>query len=276
MLQEARLSCPVRGCALPLAAASGGVACERGHRFDRARGGSLNLLQPDQRRSREPGDTAEAVVARERLAERGLDRALRITLQELVADQALDASAALLELGCGVGTLLQDLAAVTDAERFGMDLSAPAARAAARRARPATCLVANADYRLPFLTASLTLALSIKAPRPLGELARILRPGGRLLLGLPTRDDLLELRAATAGAGLARDPLEVCLASLPVELVAEQRLEVRERWRLAASDLQDLLAISYRGQRLSESRRAAQVADLDVTLGTHLLICRRC
>jgi SAM-dependent methyltransferase len=215
------------------------------------------------------------VAARERLAERGLDRALRVLLCELVKEAALTAEDALLELGVGVGSLLSEVGPVTAAECFGIDLSSPGLRAAARRARSATCLVANADYRLPFLDGCLALALSIKAPRPLEELARVVRPGGQLLLGLPTRDDLAELRAATAGGALPRDPLEGFLKALPAEWQMERQLEVRERLWLGPEELQDLLAIAYRGQRLSEARRAEALTGLEVTLGTHVLVCRR-
>jgi 23S rRNA (guanine745-N1)-methyltransferase len=270
-----RLRCPVRACLAALAEAPGGFACERGHRFDRARGGALNLLQPDQRRSSEPGDPASAVAARERLAAAGVDAALRDLLVGLVLDRELEPDSGLLEIGCGVGSLLVDLAAATPGERFGIDLAAEAVRIAARRTRPALCLVANADHRLPFLDASLDLALSIKAPRPLAELARVVRPGGRLLLGLPTPDDLLELRQETAGAGLTRDPSGNLLESMPPGWTFRERCLIRERRWFPADELRDLAAIAYRGQRRREAERLASLSGLEVTLGTQLFELER-
>ena len=40
--------------------------CRRGHSFDLARSGYLNLLQPQDRRARRPGDSAEVRAARRR------------------------------------------------------------------------------------------------------------------------------------------------------------------------------------------------------------------
>ena len=39
------------------------MICPRGHSFDVARSGYINLLQPQERRSRNPGDSADAVAA---------------------------------------------------------------------------------------------------------------------------------------------------------------------------------------------------------------------
>ena len=62
------LLCPVRGCHLALTREEKRVVCARGHSFDIARSGYINLLQPQERRSKNPGDTADAVAARRRLA----------------------------------------------------------------------------------------------------------------------------------------------------------------------------------------------------------------
>lgn len=271
MSKTQRLRCPVRACLSALVEQPGGFGCERGHRFDRARGGSLNLLQPDQRRSSEPGDPASAVAARERLALAGVDAALRDLVIGLVLDRELGPGSGLLELGCGVGSLLSDLGAATAGERFGIDLAAEAVRAAARRSRPALCLVANADHRLPFLDASLDAVVSIKAPRPMDELARVLRPGGLLLLGLPTPDDLVELRRVTAGSGLSRDPGGSLLERIPAGWRLEARCLVEERRWFPADELRDLAAIAYRGQRRREAERLASLPGLQVTLATQLL-----
>ena len=61
------LICPVRGCGLALTRDEKRAFCSRGHSFDVARSGYINLLQPQDRRSKEPGDTKEAVAARRRL-----------------------------------------------------------------------------------------------------------------------------------------------------------------------------------------------------------------
>ena len=66
------LLCPVRECHLPLVREDRRVFCPRAHSFDVARSGYLNLLQPQDRRSKQPGDTTEAVAARRRLHDLGV------------------------------------------------------------------------------------------------------------------------------------------------------------------------------------------------------------
>ena len=63
------LLCTVHGCRRPLLPAGRRVACRRGHSFDVARRGYLNLLQPQDRRARRPGDTAGVLAARRRFLE---------------------------------------------------------------------------------------------------------------------------------------------------------------------------------------------------------------
>ena len=55
------LLCPVRDCHLPLAREGKRLVCARGHSFDISSTGYVNLLQPQDRQSKQPGDTADAV-----------------------------------------------------------------------------------------------------------------------------------------------------------------------------------------------------------------------
>src|SRR5215207_8392324 len=101
--RSARLACPVRDCGAPLARAERQLVCPRGHAFDLARAGYANLLQPQARRSRTPGDGPQAVAARERLAGVGFDGALALALAERAGALALAPGAGVLDAGCGVG-----------------------------------------------------------------------------------------------------------------------------------------------------------------------------
>jgi len=79
------LLCPVRGCQLALAREEKRVVCPQGHSFDIARSGYLNLLQPQDRRSKNPGDTVAAVAARRRLHDRGVTEPLLCGIAETIA-----------------------------------------------------------------------------------------------------------------------------------------------------------------------------------------------
>jgi 23S rRNA (guanine745-N1)-methyltransferase len=92
------LLCPLADCHLPLEQEGRRVVCARGHSFDIARSGYINLLQPQDRRSREPGDSAAAVKARRRLHDRGITEPLLKAIGDFINgdDVVLDA-------GCGEG-----------------------------------------------------------------------------------------------------------------------------------------------------------------------------
>src|ERR1700676_4460030 len=101
------LLCPVRDCHLPLARAEGRLVCPRNHSFDIARRGYINLLQPQERRSRQPGDTVAAVAARRRLHDRGVTQPLFLAIKRTLAASSRDT---VLDAGCGDGFYLASLA----------------------------------------------------------------------------------------------------------------------------------------------------------------------
>src|SRR3954465_3550957 len=101
------LLCPVRDCHMPLAREEKRLVCPRKHSFDIARSGYINLLQPQDRRSRQPGDTAEAVAARRRLHDRGVTQPMLQAIAEITAPSENDVA---LDVGCGDGFYLGTLA----------------------------------------------------------------------------------------------------------------------------------------------------------------------
>src|ERR1700732_4488447 len=97
------LVCPIRGCHAPLKREERRVICPRGHSFDVARSGYINLLQPQERRSKQPGDTAAAVRARRRLHDLGVTGPLLDALAKILAPSPSDI---VLDAGCGDGFYL--------------------------------------------------------------------------------------------------------------------------------------------------------------------------
>jgi hypothetical protein len=79
------LVCPVRDCRMALLREERRLLCPRRHSFDIARSGYINLLQPQERRSKRPGDTVAAVAARRRLHDRGLSEPLLHAIEQTVA-----------------------------------------------------------------------------------------------------------------------------------------------------------------------------------------------
>lgn len=253
------LICPVRDCGEPLARRERVLVCPRGHSFDVARSGYANLLQPQDRRSKIPGDSRAAVEARRRLLDAGYGEPLLRALLDEIEALGLPAGAAVLDVGCGEGYYLGSIARQLDVEAHGVDLSAAAVELAARRYPGASWIVANADRSLPYATGAFDLILSIDARLNPAEMRRVLKAGGRLLVAVPAPDDLIELRAAVLGEGRLRDRLELAAGRLAADFEIAARRAVREGSRLNPGEIRDALAATY---RLRDSRLPA-VSGLD-------------
>lgn len=264
-LADGLLACTVRDCGEPLGRLERTWRCPRGHAFDVARRGQVNLLQPQDRRSQAAGDPAEAVAARARLLDAGVGAALL----EAVADELASESGPIVDLGCGTGHLLGGLGPGGPA-RIGIDLSAPAIDLAARRFPDVAWVVANADRRLPLVSGRISAVLSVHGRRNPAEVARVLAPGGRFLVAVPAPDDLAELRAVALGAAPARDRVPDLLAELDPWFALGARRTVRTTHRLERPALLDLLHGTYRGERASVDSRCAGLDVLEVTLASEL------
>jgi len=187
------LLCSVRDCRLRLVRDERRMVCPRGHSFDIARSGYINLLQPQERRARHPGDTPEAVGARQRLHALGVVEPLRLAIAEAIAATPHDA---VLDAGSGDGFYLGTLQSETGFDAHGIDISIPAVDAAARRYPACEWVVANADRVVPYADKSFSVVLSITARMNPGEFRRVLRDDGRLLVAVAAPDDLIELRGS--------------------------------------------------------------------------------
>ena len=266
------LACTVRHCRSPLVSDGRRYACANGHSFDVARSGYVNLLQPQERRSRNPGDTAEAVAARRRFFARGLAQPL---VEAIVRALPLLPSDTLVDAGCGEG---HHLAAFRDAygvEACGVDISVPAIDLAARRHPGCLWIVANADRFLPFPDASVTAVTSITARLNAEEFHRVLAPGGALLIALPGTDDLIELREGVQGEGLERDRAARTLAEFAPHFALERHETIRHTAHLDREAMTDVLSSSYRGLRTRERERLASLDPMNVTLSRDLLLFRK-
>jgi 23S rRNA (guanine745-N1)-methyltransferase len=269
------LACSVRGCGAPLERGASAFTCARGHAFDVARSGYVNLLQPQDRRSKEPGDSPEAVFARRALHDAGFGRALTTTLIDCVERADVPSGAACADLGCGEGTHLFALVDHFRFAGFGVDLSVHAIEAAAKRHSGVTWIVANADRTLPFLDGSLALVVSIDGRRNTPEIARVLAPGGAYVVAVPAEDDLAELREAVLGAADAPDRTAAVLKETAGGFDLVERTVARERRRFGPSELALLAVSSYRCGRTRERDKLATVGELDITSSHHVLRLRR-
>ncbi|HLG63174.1 MAG TPA: methyltransferase domain-containing protein [Ktedonosporobacter sp.] len=192
------LTCPV--CHVALAESDQTLKCANRHSFDMAREGYVNLLL-----KRLPGDSKAMLQARRDFLERDHYRPLSDTLNELVASHIHNTPSPvnILDAGCGEGYYLGRLHQYLTSRQLsiqsccvGVDISKDAIRMAAKRYRETLFVVTNLKERLVFADDTFQALLNIFAPRNAQEYARVLAPGGLLVVVIPGPTHLLQLRSA--------------------------------------------------------------------------------
>ena len=265
-----KLRCTVRNCNQPLVQIENGIGCEAGHRFDQAKEGYWNLTQPQDKKSANPGDSREAVLARSRWLERGHASGLITTLATWIPD--LLPETRILDLGCGDGSFGPSLFPDHAANFCGIDLSKPAIKLAARRWPQATWVLANADRGLPVEDSSVDCLLSLFGRRPVAEINRALHPGGCCIVAVPGEDDLIELREQVQKEGKRRSRTEAIINEMQSNgLSCVEQKQWRTQIEIGPEEIADALAMTYRAGRHSEQRLVASIDATSVTLAADLI-----
>jgi 23S rRNA (guanine745-N1)-methyltransferase len=250
------LLCPIATCHASLLPQGKTFVCANNHAYDVARSGYINLLQPQDRRSKNPGDTKEAIAARRRFLDAGHAEPLVRAIVEALPLTSMDA---LLDVGCGEGHHLAAFKRAYNVDAHGVDISAIAIDLAARRYRDCTWVVANADRFIPYEDHSFRAVTSITARLNPPEFRRVLAPGGTLLVAIAGADDLVELR------GMERDRVERTAEMFAPHFQLVKHIHVRHVAHLDADAMRDVIAASYR-------RRHVQAEAMDVTLSRDVLL----
>lgn len=256
------LRCPI--CGLPLTAAEVGpgraLRCPRGHSFDIARQGYVNLGTG---RVRHSGDTAAMVEARDAFLGAGHYDFLSATLAD--AARAVAAPGLVVDAGAGTG---RHLAAVLDAlpgaVGLALDVSKPALRRAARAHPRAAAAVSDSWTALPLADASAALVLNVFAPRNAAEFRRVLRPGGVLLVVTPAADHLAELVERLELLRVDPGKADRLAESLGERFDLVARRAHREPMRLSRTDIRTVVQMgpsAWHADAVTLNRRIADLAE---------------
>ena len=271
------LACPHCGLGLVLSGPS--LRCDAGHAFDIARQGYVSLLPGDAHTG--SADTAEMVRARQELLEDGHFAAVAEALAARAASLvAPDEDGCVVDVGAGTGYYLRAvLRRLPHAVGLALDLSKHAARRAARADDRIGAVVCDAWQRLPVRESAVALALSVFAPRNAGELWRVLRPGGGLLVVTPTQSHLAELRTPLGLLDVDQDKPRRLAAQLERHFVREQQDEVRADLQLTPADAQRVVMMGPNAWHRDAAGIAAALEQLGepvaVTLSVHVGVYRR-
>ncbi len=269
--------CPI--CQTPLQDTGSVLKCTCNHSFDKAAQGYVHLLAPNKMHAKLPGDNREMVAARRRFLEAGYYHPFRERICALISDELRGKNAPLLiDAGCGEGyytdAVRSKLEAVCQSPVVcGFDISKLAVKAAAGRSRTLHLAVASC-FQMPLHDACADALLSVFAPIVPSEFARVLKPGGILLLAVAGERHLFGLKQL-----LYDEPyLNTYKETIYPGFNFENRVAVRTSIVLQDVDLiADLFAMTpyYWKTPVEGSRRLRQATHLETELGFDLLIYRR-
>jgi 23S rRNA (guanine745-N1)-methyltransferase len=273
------LACPVCGGALKITASE--AACPNGHRFDRARGGYVNLLLSNQKQSADPGDSGAMLRSRRAFLQCGFyDRmaaAVYSAVGEILAGRSEPHVA---DLGCGEGYftagLHQALHATGCAHScYGVDISRSGVKMATAHDRGITWVVASL-HRSPFQPRSLDVVLTMFAPIDTADVRRVVRDDGALVTVTPGPDHLDALRALIY---TAVKPHPQTPALMTGDTLFAQTASTRVRYPIVvdtAPQIMNLLAMTPYYWNISEEtkRRIEALSRLELTVDAYVTVFR--
>ena len=264
------LLCPVCRSRLGVSDTAGrSLLCPGGHSFDAAKQGYFNFLVG--KGTVFEADTADMVAARFEFLSAGHYRPLADAVADLAAAALGGAGAqrpgTVLDAGTGTGHYLRALLDRmsldrTPVEAIGLDISKFALRRAARLNPDAINVVTDVWQPLPVADDAVDVVTVVFAPRNAAEFARVLRPGGRLVVVTPRPGHLGEVagRAGLLGIDPAKD--ERLAASLEGHFAALSADSLDIPLSLSPEDVARLALMGPAGHHLDRGALASRTAGL--------------
>ncbi|MDI2033960.1 methyltransferase domain-containing protein [Paenarthrobacter nitroguajacolicus] len=230
------------------------LACRAGHLFDAAKQGYFNFLTG--KGTVFEADTADMVAARFRFLDSGHYNGLARALADTAAEALDRPDALVLDAGTGTGHYLRTVIEATGASAVGMDISKFALRRAARINTQAANLVWDIWRPLPMADNSADVVTVVFAPRNPTEFARVLRPGGRLLVVTPRPGHLQEVAARTGMLGIEEGKEERLAESMNAYFPSSASQSLDLPLVLGPSEVADLAYMGPAGHHLHREKLA--------------------
>ncbi len=269
-MYDSVFKCPSCHNRLQTATAEGAKSyrCSNNHNFDMAKEGYLNLLLAQHKRSRNPGDSDDMIRSRQRFLNGGYYQTLADAIVKQVGIGPDNQR--VLDMGCGEGYYMDQLRQRSDTLQLtGIDISKTAMRLAAKRKMNAQLAVDSA-FSMPLHSDSIDCAISIFSPVSAKDTARVLVPGGSLIMVGPGEQHLSGLTAHIYSDRVPHqgNNLDDSLGDFSLQ----ETLEIKDSITITGPDILDLLKMTpyYWHARAEQQALIANLKTLETVI--HFMI----
>lgn len=263
------LICPV--CGMPLTETQSNFCCTKGHSFDRAKEGYVNLLISGKSGDLK-GDNKEMARSRRDFLNKGFYSPLAKAVSDCVGKLCTEGDT-VLDICCGEGYYTEYASRNNARNYLGFDISKNMVRLAAKRRCGASFFVANIAS-IPVKDNSVSLAFHLFAPFHEAEFSRVLKQDGTLITVIPGREHLYGLKKVLYDTPYYNDekPPQTSLLHQydSIRVRADLRLDKRE-------DISALFQMTpYYYHTPSEGMRKLEQLDvLETEIDFLLLLCKK-
>ena len=267
------LACPIDGKRLELNEKQ--LVCRHGHTFDIARQGYVNLLPVQHKRSKQPGDSKEMILARTQFLNSGCYEPIAKKLAEIILEQTSDNNElCLMDAGCGEGyyfnyvfNVLKDKPSCNEFSLVGIDISKAAIVQSAKRNKLITWVVGT-NRQPPVADASVDIILCLFGFQSLNVFYKKLKPDGKVILVDPGAEHLKELRKIIYAEVKKSEPQDLSDIEESEFLLIDRQSLNYKMGGIKREQLSNLLIMTPHFYRATKAGKeaAAKVNQLDLTV----------
>ncbi len=196
------LKCPV--CNLSLIKHEKQYVCLNNHSYDISSKGHINLLLANQKKTKDPGDSKEMMEGRRDFLNKGYYHTFSENLNEVIISNISGNNVNIVDAGCGEGYFLSRLKEAIHSKEptytenkefnfYGVDISKAAVTYAAKRDKKINFIVGS-NFNLPIMSNTIDIIIRNFAPSDEGELQRVLKDNGKLVVVTPGIEHLYGLK----------------------------------------------------------------------------------
>ncbi len=253
--------------------------CEQGHCFDVARQGYVNLLPVQHKKSKQPGDSKAMVEARHQFLSTGVYAPIAQAVWQALQPWLPEDNVQVLDAGCGEGYYLDALSkqlAGRTSVLVGLDIAKPAIHKAAVLYKQAQWIVGS-NRHLPLVDACLDAVVCMFGFASFDVFARVLKPGGVVIMVDPAERHLIELRQLIYPDIKEKPVVDVSTWEQHGLSSVSESFVCYEHKGLSSEQLQNLSLMTPHFFRAPPGAREkiSQLASLDITINTSIRVLQK-